>query len=196
MKETNTYKKLLNNKRTNNPTKIIVHHTGGTDKYPLADTSHHTAEIMESWHLSKGWDGLGYHFVIHKDGEVWRGRPEHIGGAHTVGHNSTSLGICLSGNFDATLPTKEQEASLKKLLLELTAKYKITEIVPHRKYANKTCYGMKLGDTWAADLIKVDSEHVFAQSAVAQHVCKCPLALADADIKQTSEHLINLLKNK
>jgi hypothetical protein len=68
--ETKTYKKLKDWATNNKPEYLIVHHSGGTDAYPLADTSHHTAQIMESWHLSKGWDGLGYQYVIHKDGEV------------------------------------------------------------------------------------------------------------------------------
>lgn len=187
MKETNTFKKLLNNLTTNNPKKIIVHHTGGTDKYPLADTSHHTAQIIENWHLSlPGWIGIGYHYVIHKDGEVWKGRPEHVHGAHSKADNKDSIGICLSGNFDATLPTLAQEKSLKELLNSLSEKYSIgkDKIVPHRHSANKTCYGNKLSDTWASDMIE--------SVAGTQHVC--PLSLKDATLNETIEHLIELLK--
>lgn len=156
MNETNTYKKLLANPKTNLPEWIIVHHSGGTDANPLADTSHHTAQIMEEYHLSKGWDGLGYQYVIHKDGAVWKGRPEHVQGAHTVGYNQKSIGICLAGNFDATMPTKEQENALRTLLVAISSKYSIKpeNIVPHRKFAVKTCYGKNLGDDWARNLIK------------------------------------------
>lgn len=156
MNETQTYKNLVTAPKSNFPEWIIVHHSGGTDANPLADTSHHTAKIMEEHHLSLGWNGLGYNYVIHKDGTVWKGRPEHVTGAHTVGYNQKSIGICLAGNFDATMPTKEQETALKTLLLDISTRYSIKpeNIVPHRKFAVKTCYGKNLGDDWARNLIK------------------------------------------
>jgi len=158
-RETNTYKRLKNSPQDNFPRWIIVHHTGGTDKYPLADTSHHTAEIIEQWHLSKGWDGIGYHFVIEKDGKIARGRPEHYHGAHTRGKNLSSIGIVLTGNFDAFLPTKAQQEALKEVLEYLVKKYRISKkkIVPHRKFARKTCYGRKLSDDWARKLLQEEN---------------------------------------
>ena len=159
--KTQTFIKLENKSRDNYPKMILVHHSGGTDKNPLADTSHHTAQIMESWHLAKGWEGLGYHYVIHKDGAVWLGRPEHYHAAHTSGHNTDSIGICLAGNFDATLPTKEQTDSLRTLLKDILNRHpSIKDVFPHRKFSNKTCYGKRLNDTWASDLIKEDGEMV------------------------------------
>lgn len=155
MNETKTYKKLLKEPSNNFPKWLIIHHTGGTDADPLADTSNHTAEIVEEWHLKKGWDGIGYHFFIEKSGLVWRGRPEHRNGAHTTSHNNNSLGICLAGNFDLTKPSKNQEKALRELLTEMVAIYKIpvSNIVPHRKFAAKTCYGNLLSDSWARDLL-------------------------------------------
>jgi hypothetical protein len=77
-------------------------------------------------------------------------------GAHTKGHNTTSIGVCLAGNFDATLPTKAQEKALTGLLKEIMERWDIqySEIYPHRKFANKTCYGNKLDDQWASMLVK------------------------------------------
>lgn len=186
MNETNTFKKLSTKPKGNNPEWLIVHHSGGTDANPLADTSEHTAKGMELWHIGLGWEGLGYHYVIHKDGAIWKGRPEHYHGAHTKGYNTKSIGICLSGNFDATLPTLAQEKSLKELLNSLSEKYSIgkDKIVPHRHSANKTCYGNKLSDTWASDMIESVTEPV--------HVC--PLSLKDATLNETIEHLIELFK--
>lgn len=155
MNETNTYKKFKDAPRDNFPEMIIVHHSGGTDANPLADTSNHTAEMMEAYHLSKGWEGLAYQYVIHKDGAVWLGRPETYHGAHTVGYNNKSIGICMAGNFDATMPTNAQIASLKALMLDIRARYPIIgdKVYPHRKFAKKTCYGSKLPDDWALQLI-------------------------------------------
>lgn len=156
MKETNTYKKFKDKPRDNFPVKVIIHHSGGTVLNPKADTSHHTAEGIEKQHLSQGFEGLGYQYVIHFDGEVWAGRPEHFHAAHTVDHNKNSIGICLAGNFDVTLPSEAQINSLKKLLLEIQSRYpNITnkEIYPHRKFATKSCYGVKLEDDWGSKLL-------------------------------------------
>src|SRR3990167_11059384 len=122
----------------NTPEYLIVHHTGGTKADPLADTSHHTYEIVDAYHKSLGWEGFGYHFFIDKGGALKAGRAENYHGAHTLGYNQKSIGICLAGNFDATLPTKEQEDALAVLLTELRKKYLIPRenIVPHRKFAN------------------------------------------------------------
>lgn len=151
---TKTYKNLENDPHVNSPSYLVVHHSGGTDADPLADTSNQTANDIEAWHLQKGWRGLGYNYVIQKDGSVWTGRPEYSEGAHTVGYNLKSLGICLTGNFDATMPTEAQIASLKELLTAKVQQYNISiaNIVPHRKFAHKTCYGNKLSDTWAAEV--------------------------------------------
>jgi hypothetical protein len=78
----------------------------------------------------------------------------------------------LNGNFDITTPTILQINSLKKLLLELALKYKITndKIVPHRKFVSKTCYGSKLSDTWANDLVR--AENIATQQTLIKKVLK------------------------
>ena len=151
---------MQNWKVTNSPKWIIGHHTGGTDANPLADTSKHTASTVENWHLKKGWDGIGYHYFISLAGTISQGRPEHVQGAHAIGYNRNSIGICLAGNFDATMPSQAQEIALRGLLKELTAKYSIplSNVVPHRKFANKSCYGKKLSDSWARDLVVAEAQ--------------------------------------
>lgn len=140
----------------NKPQYLIIHHTGGSDANPLADTSHHTFKIVDDYHKSLGWGGIGYHYFIERDGKVTQGRKDNADGAHTKGYNSNSLGICLAGNFDATLPTKEQETALKTLLRAKMVEYALTtdRVVPHRAFASKTCFGRRLPDSWAVDLLK------------------------------------------
>ena len=134
---------------------IIVHHTGGTDKNPLADSSNQTFEIVDTYHRSLGWDGIGYNWFIEKSGLLRKGRDETKSGAHTIGYNNKSIGICLAGNFDVTLPTEAQVVTLTNLLKEKIVQYNIPikNIVPHRKFAGKTCYGNKLSDDWSKNLI-------------------------------------------
>ena len=150
----------------NIPKYLIVHHTGGTNSNPLADTSHHTFEIVNAYHrqnpnINLGHPSslgyyIGYHYFIEKSGRTIQGRADNDEGAHTKGKNDESIGICLAGNFDLTLPAKEQIDSLLKLLERLSALYKIpiNNIVPHRKFSSKTCYGLNLSNDWAADLVR------------------------------------------
>lgn len=147
----------------NKPKYIIVHHTSGTAANPLADTSHHTFDTIKHWHVQgRGWKDIGYHWVIEKDGSVRKGRDESSSGAHAVGYNKKSIGVCLSGNFDLTFPTKEQTDALRTLLKEIVDRWNINteDIIPHRDVANKTCYGMNLPEDWARHLVESDQEHV------------------------------------
>jgi N-acetylmuramoyl-L-alanine amidase len=60
-----------------------------------------TADIgaaeVNRWHLQRGWSGIGYHFVIRRNGTVEAGRPIEKKGAHVAGFNAKSVGISLAG---------------------------------------------------------------------------------------------------
>ena len=113
---------------------IILHHS--------AVSSHHTVEDIHKWHLKKGWAGIGYHYFIAKDGEVYEGRPREMVGAHTRGHNEESVGICFEGNFDIEEPTKQQESSAVKLLAILGIAYSDAILCRHSDFnQKKTCPG-------------------------------------------------------
>ena len=147
----------------NIPKWIILHHTAGTESDPLADTSHHTFAIVNEYHRKKFnfksslGTYIGYHYFIDKQGVITQGRADTDEGAHTIGKNKESLGICLAGNFDLTYPTDIQLQVLKKLLREKSAQYKIPliNIVPHRRFSEKTCYGTKLYDNFASDICRI-----------------------------------------
>lgn len=155
--QTATYKKLKDKKKTNNLKNLVIHHSGGTDANPLADTSNHTAQIIESYHLSRGWEGVGYHYIIHKNGDIWAGRPEHYHSAAVLNHNSTTLNVCIVGNFDLTLPTKEQEESFKWLYRDIVTRHpQLTPetVIGHRILQTKTCPGKRLSDSYGKELAK------------------------------------------
>ena len=108
---------------------IVIHHTGCND----IDAS---AEQIHEWHLNQGWAGIGYHFVIRKDGTVETGRPEWAVGSHAFGENSHTLGIHLSGDFEQAYPTQAQLDTCAELIAELCRDYNIPldrdHIVGHR----------------------------------------------------------------
>lgn len=104
-----------------------------------------TVQQIDSWHRQRGFSCIGYHYVIYRDGSIHRGRPENHVGAHCIGHNANSIGICYIGGCasDGKTPkdtrTDAQRAALVKLLRELKAKYTVAAIHGHRDFAPKTC---------------------------------------------------------
>ena len=102
------------------------------------DEKEFDASYIHEMHLSFGWDGIGYHKIILKSGQIENGRPEFWVGAHVKGLNEQSLGVCLIGK---KLFTNKQFQSLKKVLLDWKHKYPKAYIVGHRDSTNtkKTC---------------------------------------------------------
>ena len=102
--------------------------------------AHDNIETIRKWHVDENkWSDIGYHFFIDKRGGVHPGRPEDVAGSHTKGHNSRSIGICLSGKKRFT---PEQFKSLELLCLKLTQKYNLDkkDILGHRDLnPGKTC---------------------------------------------------------
>jgi N-acetylmuramoyl-L-alanine amidase len=123
---------------------IVIHHIGGTDR----DVS--AAEVHE-WHLNNGWAGIGYHYVIRKNGTIERGRPRDTVGAHCYGYNQTSVGINVVGNFEEAEPTPEQITSLVALTATVCRFYRIDPaasdtIFGHRDLNSTACPGQNLYD--------------------------------------------------
>ena len=108
----------------NNPNLIVLHH---------AEASTCTIEDIHQWHLNNGWAGCGYHFLVRKDGSIYRGRPENTIGAHCLGNNANSLGICAEGNYMTESMPEAQENSIIELVKYLVEKYKITQIKGHKE---------------------------------------------------------------
>ena len=147
----------------NNPQWLIIHHEA-----PPVVTNKPRFNIVNEYHKERfnmlselGWY-TGYHIFIEKDGTVIGARKDSEEGAHTIGKNSSSIGICLAGNFSVEMPTEAQKIELKKIIQDKMLMYNIplANVVPHRKFANKDCYGIKLSDTWAQDVVTYNSMSV------------------------------------
>ena len=104
-----------------------------------------TAKDIHQMHLNFGWNGIGYHKIINRNGEIENGRPEYWIGAHIKGLNEESLGVCLIGknNF-----TKKQFSSLKMVLSDWKKKYPKAYINGHRNLTKtkKTCPNFEVRD--------------------------------------------------
>jgi len=105
-----------------------------------------SVSTIRKWHLQRGFNDIGYHYVIHLDGKISVGRPIEKVGAHCAYQNIGSIGICYVGGMtkDMRKPkdtrTQAQKDSLIKLMHELIYKYnKDMTIHGHNEYANKAC---------------------------------------------------------
>ncbi len=128
--ETNlSFGSLSNRSKT---TRIILHHAA-------AKTC--SAEDIHRWHLGNGWSGAGYHFLVRKDGKVYRLRPEKAVGAHASGSNSDSLGICFEGDFTSEKMSTTQKNAGKDLIAYLKKKYGISKVQKHSDVCSTDCPG-------------------------------------------------------
>lgn len=127
---------------------IIVHCSA------TAEGKDFTVEDIRRWHLARGFNDIGYHYVVYRDGSVHRGRPVEKMGAHCVGHNANSVGVCYIGGCaaDGRTPkdtrTQAQKDALVKLLMKLVCKYPQAKIYGHRDFANKACPSFNATDEY------------------------------------------------
>ena len=97
-----------------------------------------SAAQIDTWHRRQGWKlGIGYHYVVRRDGQIELGRPEWLTGAHCRNHNAHSIGVCYEGGLDirgkpADTRTEAQRQALRRLLKELKERYPRALIVGHR----------------------------------------------------------------
>ena len=148
--------------------KVILHCTATE-----ADKELSVAEIRR-WHVEgNGWSDIGYHFVIHQDGTVERGRHIAKVGAHTKGQNVDSIGIAYCGgvvkvkkkSLDKDKPktkteykpkdtmTKAQEQSFRDLVGFLELCFGELKVRGHNDFTTKkACPSFKMRDKFG-DLV-------------------------------------------
>lgn len=132
------------------PIKYIVLHYSAT--YP--DQDYGVADIRKM-HLARGFNDVGYHYVLRCSGAVEKGRPNAVVGAHVAGHNTGSLGICCieratGPNVGVDNRTEAQKAATVKLVRELLAKHPGAQVVGHRDLGATQCPGFDVRSWWAA----------------------------------------------
>ena len=119
-------------------TELIIHCTA-----TFADQLVTVADITR-WHKQRGWNTIGYHYLIDQAGNIFTGRPENQSGAHCLNHNAHSIGIAYCGGLDSNgnpsdTRTPAQKAALIRLLTELKHRYPTATIHSHRDFAPKVC---------------------------------------------------------
>lgn len=125
-----TYKWAKPLSKRNSTDLLILHHAAATSC---------TAEDVHRWHVGNGWAGIGYHYLVRKDGTIYRGRPEDTVGAHAYGANSHSIGVCFEGNYqvEPTMPAAQLAAG-QALVADIKRRWGITKVIGHKDVAGST----------------------------------------------------------
>ena len=118
-------------------TDTIVIHCTQTPKDMEVDV-----EKVTQWHKDRGFDTIGYHYLIKRDGTLQVGRDEDVVGAHAVAVNGTSIGVALVGGGTVDMGwennfTPVQFETLKSIIIKLKDKYNIEKIIGHYQVDDK-----------------------------------------------------------
>ena len=117
---------------------IVIHHSAVDGKSPWQIARFH----VESNHLDTGGaPAIAYHFYITERGKIYQTNPLDAVSWHVKNHNTESIGICLSGNFDNHPPTKEQKRSLKRLTKVLKRQFPQSRVLQHKDLRPTNCAG-------------------------------------------------------
>jgi hypothetical protein len=131
---------------------LIIHHSA---------TPGGNAAGFDRMHRAKGWDSIGYHFVIDNgcggpDGRLevtsrWWAQKHGAHAGHLANvspdernlYNEFGIGICLVGNLDRKPPTRAQLATLARLIGRLRDEFAIApeDILGHGQVKGTACPG-------------------------------------------------------
>jgi hypothetical protein len=128
------------------PVRITVHHSGGGVFSERTERSASLAiKAIQKTHMEgKGWDDIGYHYIIDPAGRVWEGRHLNRIGAHAGSRklNAGNIGLLLLGNFDLQEPPPEQLARLDFLLDKLQELFGVASTEIHTHNAVRAMEGL------------------------------------------------------
>lgn len=140
-----------NNRPVGNIKKIVVHHDAVIRPHDYDSVARYKSEAKD--HYARLGPGLQYHFKIDNTGTIFKIRPFNITTWHCgdLAVNKTSLAICVDGNFEEQVPTKEQYEALKQLLDNLCTQHPEfpadqNDVFGHREIHATACPGKNLID--------------------------------------------------
>ncbi|MDK2801083.1 MAG: N-acetylmuramoyl-L-alanine amidase [Clostridiales bacterium] len=179
----------------NNPKKIIIHHSATADGLMLKDF-----DSIRNYHINVNkWRDIGYHWVIesvNNQYKIIKGRDEKDNGAHCIGQNTQSIGICVVGNFNETEPLEAQLQVLVRLIKDIYSRYGELPVYRHKDFYNTSCPGDKFSIQKVKDMLKEKSEHwakKHLDSLVSKGIINSPELWEDFDENLSSKTVGALL---
>ncbi|XP_033112156.1 peptidoglycan recognition protein 1-like isoform X2 [Anneissia japonica] len=95
---------------------VFIHHTDGRACTSQSSCSS-VVRGIQNYHMDdRGWDDIGYSFLIGEDGKVYEGRGWDRVGAHTRGYNDVGIAISFMGNFSNIKPKQIALDAAKNLI--------------------------------------------------------------------------------
>jgi hypothetical protein len=98
----------------------FVHHTETANTYSAADVPAMIRSIFHFHRDVRGWQDIGYNFLVDRFGRIYEGRAggidEAVVGAHTGGYNLVSTGVAVLGSFGSHSPGEKTLDALARLL--------------------------------------------------------------------------------
>lgn len=124
---------------------LTFHHSG--DPKPFVDNDYQgTAahlEYVRQYHRSRGFQDIGYHFAIDRQGRVWQLRSLKYQGQHVRYNNEHNIGVVVLGNFELQKPTQAQLDRIKTFgnLLRKQYNLPISRVKTHQEIVRTECPG-------------------------------------------------------
>jgi hypothetical protein len=104
-----------------------IHHSASGNGYSQAEVPALIRSFYKYHTHSLGWSDIAYNFLVDSFGSIWEGRyggiDKPVRGAHTLGFNASSTGICVIGNLDTVQPTQATLDALPKIVAYKLAAY-------------------------------------------------------------------------
>jgi hypothetical protein len=98
---------------------VVIHHTTDRNNYTAAQVPA-IIRADYAYHLSRGWNDIGYNFLVDRFGRIWEGRRGGIAaavqGAHAGGFNYLTLGVAVIGNYETATPNTATINALQRLI--------------------------------------------------------------------------------
>lgn len=137
------------------------------------------AQRIAEYHVNNlEWPGIGYHFVIDDQGEIYRTNALETISYHAGHTNSSGIGVCFLGNFTDAVPTPVQLESGGKLVAWLVQELKLTnnEIQGHKEFMNTQCPGRQ----WLED--QQWKRMLLARVEATQEIFSTPVPVSDKPV--------------
>jgi hypothetical protein len=97
----------------------VIHHTTDRNTYTAAQVPA-IIRADYAYHLSRGWNDIGYNFLVDRFGRIWEGRrggtAAAVQGAHAGGFNFRTFGVSVIGNYETASASTAVIGALQRLI--------------------------------------------------------------------------------